>query len=83
MEPRKKGTVYPSGDLLIDSIRCMCINKILMFDDIDFSEFVFLFGNKRNRPKRLIKYLISVDCLPNLEKICTIIFKKENEKNHL
>ena len=75
IQKRKKGTVYPSGDSNIDFIRCMCINKILMFDDdIDYSKFDFLFGNLKNRPKRLIKYLISLDCLDDLEKIYEIIF---------
>ena len=81
-EKRQKGTVLPSGDDNIDFIRCMCINKILQFDDkIDFSQFDFLFGNLKNRPKRLIKYLISLDCLPNLDRIHKIIFGIEKDKN--
>ena len=35
-----------------------------------------IFGNIRNRPKRLIKLLISLDCLPNLDKISEIILNK-------
>ena len=77
MEKRQKGTIIPSGDLYIDYLRVMCIKKILAFDDeIDYSKFDFLFGNLQNRPKRLIKYLIKTDCLPDLDKIAKIIFSK-------
>jgi len=74
-QKRKKGTVIPSGNYVIDQLRVNCINKILLFDnDIDFDKFDFLFGDLKSRPKRLIKLLISLDCLPNLEKIAEIIF---------
>lgn len=74
-QKRKKGTVIPSGNDVIDQLRVNCINKILLFDnDIDFDKFDFLFGDLKSRPKRLIKLLISLDCLPNLEKIAEIIF---------
>ena len=75
MQKREKGTIITSGDLSIDYLRVICINKILMFDEtIDYDKFDFLFGNLKNRPKRLIKLLISLDCLPHLEKISEIIF---------
>ena len=74
MEKRPKGTVIPSGNLEIDILRVMIIRKILEFNpNTDYSKFDFLFGNLQNRPKRLIKYLISLDCLPDLEKIAKII----------
>jgi hypothetical protein len=77
MQKRKKGTIIPSGIYDIDQLRVNCINKILLFDDsIDFDKFDFLFGSLKNRPKRLIKLLISLDCLPNLEEISEIIFNK-------
>ena len=77
MQKRKKGTIIPSGIYEIDQLRVNCINKILLFDNsIDYDKFDFLFGNIRNRPKRLIKLLISLDCLPNLDKISEIILNK-------
>jgi hypothetical protein len=77
MQKRQKGTVIPSGNYFIDGLRVNCINKILLFDNsIDYDKFDFLFGSIRNRPKRLIKLLISLDCLPNLDKISEIIFNK-------
>ena len=77
MQKRKKGTIIPSGIDDIDQLRVNCINKILLFDDsIDFDQFDFLFGSLKNTPKRLIKLLISLDCLPNLDKISEIIFNK-------
>ena len=77
MQKRKKGTIIPSGIYDIDQLRVNCINKILLFDNsIDYDKFDFLFGNIKNRPKRLIKLLISLDCLPNLEKISEIILHK-------
>ena len=77
MQKRKKGTIIPSGIYEIDQLRVNCINKILLFDNsIEYDKFDFLFGNIRNRPKRLIKLLISLDCLPNLDKISEIILNK-------
>jgi len=77
MQKRKKGTVISSGIYEIDQLRVNCINKILLFDDsIDYDKFDFLFGNLRNRPKRLIKFLISLDCLPYLYNISEIILNK-------
>ncbi len=74
MEKRKKGTIISSGNLEIDILRVTIIRKILEFDpNVDYSKFDFLFGNLQNRPKRLIKYLISLDCLPDLERIAKII----------
>jgi len=67
MEKREKGTIIRSGNLEIDILRVTIIRKILEFDpNVDYSKFDFLFGNLQNRPKRLIKYLISLDCLPDL-----------------
>jgi hypothetical protein len=81
MQKRQKGTVIPSGNYYIDQLRVNCINKILLFDDsIDFDQFDFLFGSLKNRPKRLIKLLISLDCLPNLEEISEIIFNNKIKK---
>ena len=75
MQKREKGTIITSGDSSKDYLRVICINKIIMFDEaIDYDKFDFLFGNLKNRPKRLIKLLISLDCLPHLEKISEIIF---------
>ena len=77
MEKRQKGTIISSGVVEINLLRVACIRKILAFDDeIDYSKFDFLFGTKKNRPKRLIKYLISCDCLPDLPRIADIILKK-------
>ena len=77
MEKRQKGTIYESGISIIDSLRIACINKILLFDDtIDYTKFDFLFGTKQNRPKRLIKLLITLDSIPYLDRISKIIFNK-------
>ena len=77
MNKRPKGMIIPSFIRDIDLLRVTCIKKILLFDDeIDYGKFDFLFGDKKNRPKRLIKLLISLDCLPNLEKISEIILNK-------
>ena len=78
MEKRQKGTIISSDNPLLDLIRVNCIKKILQFDDdIDYKKFDFLFGTKQNRPKRLIKLLISLDCLPYLDKISEIILKSK------
>ena len=75
MEKRKKGTIIQTGDDATDTLRIMCINKILLFDGtIDYSKFDFLFGDKGSRRKRLIKYLISPDCVVDLYRIYDIIF---------
>eukprot|EP01095_Lingulamoeba_sp_RSL-Kostka_P010729 TRINITY_DN3917_c0_g4_i1.p1 TRINITY_DN3917_c0_g4~~TRINITY_DN3917_c0_g4_i1.p1 ORF type:complete len:137 (+),score=19.33 TRINITY_DN3917_c0_g4_i1:136-546(+) len=75
---RQKGTIISSGDEIIDDIRCMCINKILQFDEtIDFDEFDFLFGNLRGRPKRVINLLIELECLDILDILCCIVLKKD------
>ena len=80
MDIRPKGTIIPSFDKDIDLLRVTCIQKILSFDDdIDYSKFDFLFGTKQNRPKRLIKLLISLDCIPNLDKISEIILNKKSK----
>ena len=77
MQKREKGTIIPSGIYDIDQLRVNCINKILLFDNtIDYDKFDFLFGSLRSRPNRLIKLLISLDCLPNLDKISEIILNK-------
>ena len=74
MDKRKKGTIIESGDNNIDSLRVALLNKILQFDQtIDYSKFDFLFGSLQNRPKRLVNYLISLDCIPHLEEIAKII----------
>ena len=84
MNKRQKGTIIKSGNDEIDNLRVMCINKILMFDpDIDYSQFDFLFGNLKNRPKRLIKLLISLDCLPDLDRISKILLKKYFENKEI
>ena len=75
MEKRQKGTIITSGNLSKDFLRVAFIKKILLFDDsIDYEKFDFLFGNLKNRPKKLIKLLISLDCLPHLDRISEIIF---------
>ena len=80
MIKRPKGMIIPSFIISIDLLRVTCIKKILLFDDdINYEKFDFLFGNKRNRPKRLIKLLISLDCLPYLDKISEIILNKYSE----
>eukprot|EP00435_Cladocopium_sp_Y103_P072943 s265_g41.t2 len=70
--PRQKGTVLPSGNAGVDTKRCACINKILAFDNtIDYqNDFSFMFEpGVGSRPNRLIKHLISLDCLDNLDRI--------------
>ena len=75
---RQKGTIISSENIETDLMRVFCIRKILQFDDdIDYKKFDFLFGNKKNRPKRLIKLLVTLDCFPYLEKIHEIIFNEE------
>ncbi len=77
MDKRNKGNIILSGNKEIDKLRIDCINKILLFDnDINYDLFDFLFGNFQSRPKRLIKLLISLDCLENLDKIAGFVFKK-------
>jgi hypothetical protein len=73
--PRQKGTVLPSGNDAVDTKRCACINKILAFDNtIDYqNDFSFMFEpGVGSRPNRLIKHLISLDCLDNLDRIHSI-----------
>ena len=73
--PRQKGTVLPSGNDAVDTKRCACINKILAFDNtIDYqNDFSFMFEpGVGSRPNRLIKHLISLDCLYNLDRIHSI-----------
>ncbi len=80
MDKRQKGTIIPSGDENTDLVRVVCINKILRFDEsIDFSKFDFLFGTLQNRPKRLIKLLISLECLTNLNEIAKIVLNIERK----
>ena len=74
MQKREKGTIISSGNYHTYLIRVMCIKKILLFDEkIDYEKFDFLFGKLKNRPKRLIKLLISLECLPHLSQISEII----------
>ena len=76
---RKKGNIIESGDILIDNLRVNCINKILCFDHtINFDSFDFIFGGLKSRPKRLINFLISLECIPHLERIALIIFPAHN-----
>ena len=79
MESRQKGTIILSGDDEKDKLRVLCINKVLEFDgSFNLESFDFIFGQLQNRPKRLVKLLISLDCLDNLDKIAAIIFNTQN-----
>ena len=61
---RQKGTIISSENIEIELMRVFCIRKILRFDDdIDYKKFDFLFGNKKNRPKRSTFHVQLLDTL--------------------
>ena len=73
-----KSIIKPSSDKDIDNMRDECVNKILQFDgSIDYAEFNFLFHVKQNRALALVNHLITLECLPNVDKIHGIVFKSK------
>lgn len=79
---REKGTIRESGNSEIDRKRCACINKILQFDGtINFKDdFDFVLPpGVGSRAKRLIDHLISLACLPTVDRIHAIIFPRSTE----